>query len=134
MSQRKKDQGRNRSQKRRKTAGKKQPKKPERDPVAFWGDSAALPTPESFTTEVADPLAMLHSLGPAPLSGVLAAPYFAAVYERAAGLASILSEAAGLDAVESVEPTGHSGENPNDDLRVPETGSSASARDDAGRS
>lgn len=101
MSQRKKAQGHNRSQKRRKTTGKKQPKKPEHDPVSFWGDSTALPTPESFTTEVSDPMAMLHSLGPAPLNGVVAAPYFAAVYERAAGLASILSEAAGLDAVTS---------------------------------
>ena len=115
MSQRKKAQGRNRNQKRRKATGKKRPKKPEHDPVAFWGESAALPTPESFTTEVSDPLAMLHSLGPAPLNGVLAAPYFAAVYERAAGLASILSEAAGLDAVEPVDPSGQSGENPNDD-------------------
>jgi hypothetical protein len=96
MSQRKKAQGHNRSQKRRKTTGKKQPKKPEHDPVSFWGESTALPTPESFTTEVSDPMAMLHSLGPAPLNGVVAAPYFAAVYERAAGLASILSEAAGL--------------------------------------
>ena len=115
MSQRRKAQGRKSGQKRRKTTGKKQQKKPEHDPVAFWGQSAALPTPESFTTDVPDPLAMLHSLGPAPLNGVLAAPYSAAVYERAAGLASILSEAAGLDAVESVEPTGQSGENPTGD-------------------
>jgi hypothetical protein len=101
MSQRKKAEGHNRSQKRRKPTGKKQLKKSEHDPVSFWGESAALPTPESFTTEVSDPMAMLHSLGPAPLDGVVAAPYFAAVYARAAGLASILSEAAGLGAVTS---------------------------------
>lgn len=101
MSQRKKAQGHNHSKKRRTTTGRKQPKKREHDPVSFWGESSALPTPESFTTEVSDPMAMLHSLGPAPLNGVVAAPYLAAVYERAAGLASILSAAAGLDAATS---------------------------------
>ena len=67
------------------------------DPAKFWGDPAALPTPEHFDTDSLEPLAIVHSLGRAPLPGVVAEPYFAAVYDRAAGLASVLGDAAGLD-------------------------------------
>lgn len=67
------------------------------DPVKFWGDPAALPRPENFDTDSPEPLAVVHSLGRAPLPGVAAEPYFAAVYDRAATLAQVLADAAGLD-------------------------------------
>jgi len=74
------------------------------DPVAFWGDMDKLPTPEHFVSESIEPLAVVHSLGRAPLPGALAEPYFAAVYDRAAGLAQVLSDAAGLDDLTPLDP------------------------------
>lgn len=78
-------------------------KKPKIDPAKFWGDSSALPDPDNFDTDSPEPLAVVHSLGRAPLPGVVAEPYFAAVYDRAAGLAYVLSDAAGLDDLTPVE-------------------------------
>ena len=73
------------------------------DPAKFWGDPTALPTPEQFETDSPEPLAIVHSLGRAPLPGVVAEPYFAAVYDRAAGLATVLADAAGLDDLTPIE-------------------------------
>ena len=73
------------------------------DPQKFWGDPTALPTPERYDTDSPEPLAIVHSLGRAPLPGVVAEPYFAAVYDRAAGLATVLSDAAGLDDLTPIE-------------------------------
>jgi hypothetical protein len=67
---------------------------------AFWGDAAAVaehPVPARVITPGVDPTALVESLGPLPFPGAGAAPhYFAAVYERAAGLAVALAAAAGL--------------------------------------
>ena len=84
--------------------GRSRKKQPRHDPRKFWGDMEQLPTPEGFDTDSQEPLAVVHSLGRAPLQGVTAEPYFAAVYDRAAGLASVLSDAAGLDDLAPVEP------------------------------
>ncbi len=67
------------------------------DPSKLWGDASKLPNPDGFDTDSTEPLAVVHSLGRAPLPGVVAEPYFAAVYDRAAGLATVLADAAGLD-------------------------------------
>ena len=72
-------------------------KKKKVDPAKLWGDASKLPNPDGFDTDSTEPLAVVHSLGRAPLPGVVAEPYFAAVYDRAAGLASVLADAAGLD-------------------------------------
>jgi len=67
---------------------------------AFWGDDGAFterPVAARVITPGVDPTALVESLGPLPFPGAGAAPhYFAAVYERAAGLAVALAAAAGL--------------------------------------
>jgi len=106
MSERQNNRNRNRSN----NSGqggqrkKKRNRSKKHDPVAFWGDMAKLPTPESFVSESIEPLAVVHSLGRAPLPGALAEPYFAAVYDRAAGLALVLGDAAGLDDLTPLDP------------------------------
>lgn len=96
-----KNSGRSRGGKKR-SRQKNKPKK--FDPVAFWGDREALPKPDHFETDSPEPLSVVHSLGRAPVPGVLAEPYFAAVYDRAAGLATVLSDAAGLDDLTPLDP------------------------------
>lgn len=81
-------------------------KKKKVDPAKLWGDSSKLPTPDGFAIDSTEPLAVVHSLGRAPLPGVVAEPYFAAVYDRAAGLAVVLSDAAGLDDLSPPETHG----------------------------
>jgi hypothetical protein len=56
----------------------------------------------------ADPTAMIRSLGPPPLAGheTVAEHYFAAVYEKAVGLAGALAVAAGLTATTTNGGTG----------------------------
>lgn len=74
------------------------------DPKAFWGDMDKLPTPDRYETEVPETLSVVHSLGRAPVPGALAEPYFAAVYDRAAGLARVVADAAGLDDLTPIDP------------------------------
>ena len=64
------------------------------DPVLFWGDPTKLPAGDPTITSSPDTLAIVRSLGPAPIPGTPAEPYFALVYERAAGLATVLGHAA----------------------------------------
>ena len=82
---------------------KKKRNRKKQDPAVFWGDHEKLPVVERFETETPEPLAVVHSLGRAPVPGVLAEPYFAAVYDRAAFLAQALSDAAGLDDMTPIE-------------------------------
>ncbi len=77
--------------------GNRQPKKKKKrkkvkrvDPSVFWGDTEKLPEPGEVDTSGPDPLAMLQSLGKAPIPGTPADPYFALIYTRAAGLATAL--------------------------------------------
>jgi len=93
----------NRQQSGNKNRNRNRKKKPKLDPVRFWGEPSTLPQPDSFVADSPEPLAVVHSLGRAPLPGVVAEPYFAAVYDRAAGLAQVLSDAAGLDDLTPVE-------------------------------
>ena len=84
----------------RKSRGKSRSKAKKVDPVALWGDTASLPSladGEDVTTP--DPLAIVRSLGKAPIPGSPAERYFALVYMRASGLATALgSIARGTDA------------------------------------
>jgi len=107
MSDRQNNRNRNRSNNKSNQGNprkKKRNRSKKHDPVLFWGDMDKLPTPERFVTESIEPLAVVHSLGRAPLPGALAEPYFAAVYDRAAGLAQVLSDAAGLDDLTPLDP------------------------------
>jgi hypothetical protein len=65
----------------------------------FWGNPGALGDDDVELIRVADdPTAMVRSLGRPPLPGAetIAEHYFAAVYERAAGLAGALAAASDL--------------------------------------
>jgi len=95
---------------------KKSRKKPKMDPAKYWGDSKTLPSRDDYTIDVADPTAVVRSLGKAPIPGKQSAPelYFDVLYERAAGLAKALAFAGGLnqdddasahDSTEGNEPT-----------------------------
>lgn len=90
--------GRSRKKSGAKTA-KSKSKKKAIDPVAFWGDHAALPVIDSFEISTPDPVAVVNSLGQPPLPGHGAASphYFKLVYSRATQLASALAMAGGID-------------------------------------
>lgn len=77
-----------RSRKKSRNKAKKQ------DPVLFWGDPSKLPPGDPTIASTHDTLAVVRSLGAAPIPGTPAEPYFALVYERAAGLATVLGHAA----------------------------------------
>ncbi|HEY5154811.1 MAG TPA: hypothetical protein VIJ47_08760 [Acidimicrobiales bacterium] len=72
-------------------------RKPKQKPVDLWRPVPQLAPPEPITP-VADPTAVLTSLGEMPLpgQGAVAGHYVAAVVERAAGLATALAAAAGV--------------------------------------
>jgi hypothetical protein len=83
------------SQRRRNRGGKPGP---QQDPVAFWGDPAALPTPQTDVRITDDPSAVPRSLGAPPLPGheAIAEHYFRVVFERAVTTAGALAAAGGL--------------------------------------
>ncbi|MPY91620.1 MAG: hypothetical protein GEV08_00745 [Acidimicrobiia bacterium] len=64
----------------------------------FWGDRAAVEEPAPAVRPTPDASALVRSLGPPPLVGHdrAAEAYFAAVYDRAVGLAAALAAASGL--------------------------------------
>jgi hypothetical protein len=69
----------------------------------FWGNPETAAGPEQTVVPVDHPTALVDSLGPLPFQRADAAPhYFAAVYQRAAGMAVALATAAGI--VDTVEP------------------------------
>lgn len=73
--------------------------------VDFWGDPSSLPDAQRDVRITADPAAVARSLGPPPLPGheAIAAHYFAAIYDRAVGLAGALAAAGGLIEVEELQ-------------------------------
>jgi hypothetical protein len=86
------------SQRRRK-GGRSKNRKKAGDSRDFWGHDDDSFDQELDLIRIADaPTTMVQSLGPPPLagSGQLAEHYFAAVYDRASGLASALAATAGL--------------------------------------
>jgi hypothetical protein len=101
MSPRPRNRGNNRSRKSSQNKRRQQnrgPKPARSDGAGFWGDPSKLPSgqPEVRITE--DPPAVVRSLGPPPLAGheTIAEHYFAAVYDRAVGLAGALAAAGDL--------------------------------------
>ena len=70
-------------------------KTPQRD---FWGNDATESDEPPMIIPVSDPTVMLHSLSSPPLPGreTVAVHYFAAVAEKAAGLAVALAAASDL--------------------------------------
>lgn len=66
--------------------------------IGFWGDPERLPPPRQDLRISDDPSAVARSLGPAPLPGheTIAEYYFAAVYDRAVGIAGALAAVGGL--------------------------------------
>jgi len=67
------------------------------DPKAFWGDPTDVGEPAPSIQRVDDPTALLRSLGSPRLAGNRHAEhYLAAVYDKAAGLASAIAAAGGL--------------------------------------
>ena len=83
----------------RKSRSKSRSKGKKVDPVALWGDTASLPALSDEELGTPDPLAVVRSLGKAPIPGSPAERYFALVYMRASGLATALgSIARGTDA------------------------------------
>ena len=67
------------------------------DPREFWGDPTAPAEAAPDIQRVDDPTALLRSLGSPRLAGNRHAEhYLAAVYEKAAGLASAIAAAGGL--------------------------------------
>lgn len=76
---------------RRSRARRRRPARP------FWGDAGTVAGPERTITPVEHPTALVDSLGVPPFPRAEVAPhYFAAVYQRAAGMAVALATAAGL--------------------------------------
>jgi hypothetical protein len=72
----------------------------------FWGDPDTAAGPEHEIAPVAHPTALIDSLGTPPLPRADAAPhYFAAVYQRATGMALALAHAYGIVA-EDDDPDG----------------------------
>jgi hypothetical protein len=73
------------------------------EPNGTAGANGASRSPEAGLPVEAttDPTAMIRSLGPPPLAGheTVAEHYFAAVYDKAVGLAGALAAAAGLTAI-----------------------------------
>jgi len=67
------------------------------DPQVFWGDPIDVGEPAPPIHLVEDPTALLRSLGSPRLAGNRHAEhYLAAVYDKAAGLASAIAAAGGL--------------------------------------
>ncbi len=67
------------------------------DPKVFWGDPTDVGEPAPPVRQVPDSTALLRSLGSPRLAGNRHAEhYLAAVYEKAAGLASAIAAAGGL--------------------------------------
>ena len=66
--------------------------------IGFWGDPGKLPPQRQDLRITDDPSAVARSLGPAPLPGheTIAEYYFAAVYDRAVGIAGALAAVGGL--------------------------------------
>jgi hypothetical protein len=63
----------------------------------FWGDAYTAAGPEHAIAPVDHPTALIDSLGVPPLPRADAAPhYFAAVYNRATGMALALAHAYGI--------------------------------------
>jgi hypothetical protein len=88
------------NQQRRRNRGPKPRSK--QDPVAFWGDPAALPASQPDVRITDDPSAVPRSLGAPPLPGheAIAEHYFRVVFERAVATAGALAAAGGL-----IDPT-----------------------------
>ena len=84
-------------QRRRKAADRTRARRrtPQRD---FWGNEATESDEPPLIVPVRDPTVMLHSLSSPPLPGreTVAVHYFAAVAEKAAGLAVALAAASDL--------------------------------------
>lgn len=63
----------------------------------FWGDPEVAAGPEHAIVPVAHPTALIDSLGVPPFPRADGAPhYFAAVYQRATGMAEALAHAYGI--------------------------------------
>jgi hypothetical protein len=92
------------SQRRRKGARSKGRKKPV-DLRDFWGTEASASDEPDLIKIAEVPTTMVRSLGPPPLPGhdQLAEHYFAAVYDKASGLAMALAATAGLLDDESLD-------------------------------
>lgn len=61
------------------------------NPAEFWGHPDALPRIDELdSSPTSDTMAIVKSLGRAPVGNLPAEPYFALIYERAAGLATVL--------------------------------------------
>lgn len=86
--------------------------KPQDEGIVFWGDPEKLPEPRSDVRITEDPAAVPRSLGTPPLPGQekVAEHYFAAVYDRAVGVAGALAAAGGL-----IDPTALAGNDEDDD-------------------
>ena len=76
-------------------AGRRRRPAPTRD---FWGTAAVDVEPAHLIRPSDDPTAMIQSLGAPPFPGgeTIAQHYFAAVYQKAATLATALAAASGL--------------------------------------
>jgi hypothetical protein len=85
------------SQRRRK-GGRSKNRKKGADSRDFWGHDEDVDLEVELIRIAEAPTTMVQSLGPPPLagSGQLAEHYFAAVYDKASGLASALAATAGL--------------------------------------
>ena len=83
---------------------KKRSRSKRQDPTVYWGDPEKLPDPESFETETPDTLAIVRSLGRAPIPGTASEHYFTLMYDRAAQMAQLLGHAGGLDDMTPVFP------------------------------
>jgi len=83
---------------------KKRSRSKRQDPTVYWGDPEKLPDPEYFETETPDTLAIVRSLGRAPIPGTASEHYFTLMYDRAAQMAQLLGHAGGLDDMTPVFP------------------------------
>ena len=83
---------------------KKRSRSKRQDPVVYWGDPEKLPDPEYFETETSDTLAIVRSLGRAPIPGTASEHYFTLMYDRAAQMAQLLGHAGGLHDMTPVYP------------------------------
>jgi hypothetical protein len=93
-------QRRRRSNASRSNQSRAQPRRRRAQGRAFWGpeDPEEQEVVEATIRPIADPTALVASLGPPPLPGheTAAQHYFAAVYDRAANLAVALAAASEL--------------------------------------
>jgi hypothetical protein len=88
----------NTAQRRNGQHGQQQPRAAKTAERVFWGDPAAEAPPAPRIRPVAEPAAVVRSLGPPPLGAheKVAEHYFVAVYDKAVNLASALAAAGGL--------------------------------------